>query len=82
MITIIKSGKEKTYYARCGKCGTEMEYMHSDVKFETSMAYSQTQRLITCPVCGETIMVNLMTKDEVEAANNSGRFSYSCCCNG
>lgn len=82
MISIIKNGKEKSYYARCQKCGTEMEYMHADVRYETSAAYNQTQKLITCPVCGETIMVNLMTKDEVEAANNNARYSYSACCCG
>lgn len=83
MISIIENGKEKTYYARCNKCGSEMEYMHADVKYETSMAYPQAkERYISCPVCGELIQVNLMTEEEFkEMKKQTYSFGYnSCCC--
>lgn len=82
MISVVKNGKEKTYYARCNKCGSEMEYMHSDVKYETSRAYANaTQRYIVCPVCGESIAVNLLTRDEVEE-NKKHPYSlgFNSCC--
>lgn len=83
MISIIQNGKEKTYYARCNKCGSEMEYEHSDVKYETSSYNNATQRYIVCPVCGETILVNLMTKEEVQETKRTSSYAWgfnACCC--
>ena len=71
MIKILKNGEEKKYYARCGKCGTEIEYELSDVKRERSYAYNGEIKTVTCPVCGEVINVNLLSKEEYYDTNRS-----------
>lgn len=78
MISILTCGKEKKYYAKCGKCATEIEYEHNDVKYERVTGMSGEIRTVTCPVCGETISVNLLTKEECEKTR--GGLFNSCCC--
>lgn len=80
MISIIKNGKEKTYYARCYECGTEFNYGYDDVKLETSVAtMGISGRFVICPVCGKAIGVSLCTEEEVK--DNMRRSGlYSCCC--
>ncbi len=83
MIEVIKNGKEKTYYAKCSKCGTEMKYLYSDVNVEKpSHGIGLESRYIICPVCGDFISVNLMTEEEVKKCmeNGSARYGYTCCC--
>lgn len=77
MIKILKNGEEKKYFARCNKCATEIEYELSDVKRETSQAYRGEIKTIICPVCGETIQVNLLTKEEFETPRSYGINGYS-----
>lgn len=81
MISVIKNGKEKNFYTRCNKCGSEMEYNHDDVKYETSVASTGiTRRFIICPVCGETLLVNLVTKEEFdEMKKGSNSWMYNSC---
>lgn len=79
MIKILKNGEEKKYYARCGKCGTEIEYELSDVKRETSHAYNGEIKSVICPICGETISVSLLSKEEFYDRNRSGFLGgFSC----
>lgn len=71
MISIIKNGKEKTYYARCYECGTEVNYAFDDVKDDTSSATRRVdRRFIVCPVCGNGITVDLSTEEEMKQRNN------------
>lgn len=80
MITITQNGKEKTYYARCSECGSELDYTYDDVKYETSAAVKYAKgRFIICPVCGEPISVSLMTKKESELASQRS-YGYACVC--
>ena len=81
MIKILKDGtKDKKYFGKCGKCATEFEYEHSDVKYEKSPVSTAETRILTCPVCGETIFVNLLTKEEVDELGKNSRYGYSNCC--
>lgn len=83
MIEVVKNGKEKTYYARCSKCGTEMNYRYNDVNVEKPGHCSSLEsRYIICPVCGDFIPVSLMTEEEVKKRmeNTSLSYGYSCCC--
>ena len=83
MIEVIKNGKEKTYYARCNKCGTEMNYRYNDVNVEKpNRGIGTESRYIICPVCGEFISVNLMTEEEVKkrAQNSLLSYGFSSCC--
>lgn len=71
MISIIKNGKEKTYYARCYECGTEVNYGYEDVKDDTSSATRRVdRRFIVCPVCGNGITVDLSTEEEMKQRNS------------
>lgn len=80
MIKILKNGEEKKYYARCENCGTEIEYELTDVKRETSRVLIGEIKSVICPVCGETISVNLLSKEEFYYKNNGGYFGgFSCC---
>ena len=81
MVKILKNGDDKKYYAKCQKCATEMEYELSDVKRETSTAYRGEIKTIKCPVCGETIQVSLLTKEEVDESRKHGSsyLGYACC---
>ena len=80
MISIIQNGKEKTYYARCYECGTEMNYGYEDVKLETSVASRGISgRFVVCPVCGKPIAVNLLSEEESKQASMRS-YGYSCCC--
>ena len=85
MIKILKDGtKDKKYFGKCGKCATEFEYEHSDVKYEKNSYSNSEMKIIHCPVCGEQIFVSLMTKEEYDEANRNPRYGYglssSCCC--
>ena len=71
MIKILKNGEDKKYYARCIKCGTEMEYELSDVKHEKSPAFSGEIKTISCPICGNIINVSLLSKEEFYDCNRS-----------
>ena len=80
MISIIRNGKEKTYYGRCHECGTEFNYGYDDVKVETSVAsMGISGRFVVCPVCGKAITVSLLTEEEVRDKIKDSSF-YSCCC--
>lgn len=81
MIKILNNGMEKKYYAKCDKCATDMEYEHSDVKFETpTTGYNYGEiKSIKCPVCGKTIIVNLLTKEEYDIKNRNSSLAYCCC---
>lgn len=37
MIEVVRSGKEKTYFAHCVKCGTDMTYRYDDIKKKEKM---------------------------------------------
>lgn len=77
---IIKNGKEKTFYARCGNCASELNYKLDDVKTEESILRSNT-KYIVCPVCNAPIAVNLLTEEEAkEQAKRSLSYGYACCC--
>lgn len=75
---IIKNGKEKTFYARCGNCATELNYTLDEVKTEKSgSVLRDTIQYIMCPVCDEHIIVNLLTEDEVkEQANHAIPYGF------
>ena len=79
MIKVLKSGMDKKYFAKCGKCATEFEYEHSDVKYEKNIGYNSEVKTITCPVCGQKSTVELLTKDEYDLMMRTGKTIYSCC---
>lgn len=76
---IIKNGKEKTFYARCGNCASELNYTLDEVKTEESVLRGKT-KYIVCPVCNSPFAVNLLTEEEVkEQAKRQTAFGYTCC---
>lgn len=66
MIRVIKSGKEKKFFAKCHWCASELKYEFSDINFTQQTKYLKRRRIIVCPVCGEEIDVYLCTKEEDE----------------
>lgn len=83
MVEVTKDGREKVYVARCGKCASDLKYSFSDVKMETVPGiYSALRKMITCPVCGEILNVNMMTAEDVEKAAKTAYPSAfnSCVC--
>lgn len=83
MIKILKDGtKDKKYFGKCGKCATEFEYEHSDVKYEKNAVSNSEVKIIHCPICGEQIFVSLLTKEEFDEVNRTSRYGLSsyCCC--
>ena len=74
----MKNGEDKRFFAKCNKCATEMEYSLSDVKTEIVNAVYKTKiKSIVCPVCGEPIPVNLLTKEEFYQENKNGYLGYA-----
>lgn len=78
MVRVLKSGMDKKYFAKCGKCATEFEYEHSDVTYEKNIGYQSEVKTITCPVCGQKFTVELLTKDEYDLMMRTGKPIYSC----
>ena len=78
MIKILKSGMDKRYFSKCGNCATEFEYEHSDVKYEKNPGYQSEVKTVTCPVCGKTLLVDLITREEYDIKLKTGNHSYSC----
>lgn len=78
MISVVKNGKEKTYFTRCIKCASELEYEFSDVEFipPTDNFCFETKNIV-CPVCGEKNCVGLLTKDEFEKQFSIPTYSFS-----
>lgn len=76
---VLKNGKEKSFYAHCLGCGSDLEYMNDDVKKE---AGDFTIQYITCPVCGTKLNANMETKEELDEwkLRAIGAFGYSCGC--
>lgn len=66
MISIIKNGKDKKYFAKCHKCASELEYEHSDITFERSRQINDEIKTIVCPECGTTLIISMLTKEETE----------------
>lgn len=79
MISIIKNGKDKKYFIKCYKCASELEYEHSDVVYEHSHRTGSDETTIVCPVCGTTLIVRMLTKEEIDKGGSSLGFGYTCC---
>ena len=75
---VIKSGKEKTFITKCSSCGSDLEYTLEDVH-KKKLEMGEINQ-ITCPVCEEELWALLVTKEEVEQAQNDPRmFTCSQC---
>ncbi len=74
---IIKNGKEKTFYARCGNCATELNYKLEDVNSEESLVLKTETKYVYCPECHAPIIVHLLTEEEAkEQANHAIPYGF------
>ena len=78
MISIVKNGKDKKYFAKCHKCASELEYEHSDVTFERSRQSNDDIKTIVCPECGSTLIISMLTKEESEKEGSRYGFGFGC----
>lgn len=80
MIKVLKSYKDKKYFAKCPKCTSELEYQKEDVEY---MEYTPSDTIIhgigtipnyikpksktiLCPECKTRFDVYLLTKEETQ----------------
>lgn len=78
---VVKNGKEKTFYAQCNKCASELEYTFEDVQFTKHDTIYELEKKIVCPICGEEVYVSMLTKGEWEKFNSIPRgypYAYGC----
>lgn len=65
MIEVVRSGKEKTYFDHCSKCGTDMTYKLKDVQTKNPGGSNfLSYYYIICPVCGNEVSAMLHTEEE------------------
>lgn len=66
MVSIIKNGRDKVFYAKCPKCTTEFIYALSDVQFEKEAFNDREISIINCPECGTKGIARMLTQEEYE----------------
>lgn len=83
MIYVVRSGKEKTYFEHCSRCGTDMTYKLEDVREKkVDGNFSMTFRSIICPVCGEEFGAPLQTEEEKKLHAYHQSYFYGNCTMG
>lgn len=82
MIKVKINGKDKTYFVKCYKCGSDLLYTLDDViveplKLDENGEVEYERSIIKCPVCGKELCAYLKTEEE-EISSRRYCVPFSC----
>ena len=63
---VLSDNTKATYYTKCKKCGSELEYKYEDVKFEEIPYSNIPMRTVICPCCNHVTVSELTSKDSYQ----------------